>query len=132
MNSELMKMREAHQSNTTIPFDLTIHNDELFLPKSNINLLEQISTSYCINGMMGQDSLLPSINMKEIESDCYLFEQRISTPESPNQNCSSKFNQQSTKFPQLDSSMAPKIRGSLIDAAKSKAREASEAKSKVF
>ena len=86
-----------------------------------MNLLEQSLTNYRINGVMGQDSLFLAINMEEIESDWNLFEQIIFAPESPNQNCPSKFNQQSTKFTQSDSPMAPKMRGSLKEATKAKA-----------
>ena len=79
---------------------------------------------------MGQDFLLPNINTEELESDWHLFEQIISTPEPPNQNSPSQFNQQSTKFTQSDSHMAPKMRGNPTNTEKSKARAAAKAKNK--
>ena len=92
-----------------------------------MNILEQISTSYCINGMMGQDSLILTINTEELESDWHLFEQRISALKPPDQNCPSKFNQQSTTFTQPDLAMALEMRGSLTVVTKAKARAATEA-----
>lgn len=81
--------------------------------------------------MMGQDSLLPSINMEEFESDWQLFKQRIFALEPPDQNCPSKLNQQLTKFTQPNLVMAPKMRGSLTNATKPKAAKATEAEKKV-
>ena len=109
----------------------TIHSDVPFPPKLHMNILEQSSTNYCINGMMGQDSLFLAINIEELESDWNLFKQRHSAPEPLNHNSPSKLNQQSTKVTQSDSSMAPKMRDNLNDAAKSKARVAVEAKKNV-
>ena len=70
---------------------------------------------------MGQDFLLPAINTEELKSVWNLLEHRISAPEPPDNNCANQFDQQSTKFTQLDSTMAPKIRGRLPDATKYKA-----------
>lgn len=95
-----------------------------------MNIIEKLSFNYRINGAMGQDSLLPDINTEEIESNWHLFEQRIYAPEPPNQNCASKFNQESTKFIQSDLAMAPKMRGSLTNITKAKAQEATKAKKK--
>lgn len=60
-----------------------------------------------------------------------LVRQTISALEPPDQNCPSKFIQQSTKSTKLDSTVAPKMRGSLNDAVKAKARAVVEAKKKV-
>ena len=97
-----------------------------------MNLPKQVSTNYCINGVMEQESLLLDIKPDELESDWHLFEQTISALEPLDQNCPSKFNQQSTKFTQSYSTMAPKMRGSLTDAAKSKAQAVVEAKKKAI
>lgn len=95
-----------------------------------MNLPEQVSTNYRINGTMRQDSLLPAINTEDLESDWHLFEQIIFAPEPLDQNCASKFNLQSTKFTQPDSAMAPKMRDSLPDATKAKDRAVVEARKK--
>ena len=60
-----------------------------------------------------------------------MFEQRIVAPKPKDQNCPSKINQHSTKSTQPDLAMAPKMRGSIKDTAKSKARAAAKAKKKV-
>ena len=70
---------------------------------------------------MGQDSLLLAINKEDLKSDWHLFEQRIYAPDPPHQNCANKFSLQSTKFTQPDSTMAPKMRGSMPDAIEAKA-----------
>ena len=96
-----------------------------------MNLNEQDSTIFFINGTMGKESPLPAINIEELNSDWHLFELRIFAPKPPDQNCANLFKQQSTKFTQPDSAMAPNMRGSLPDAAKSKARVTVEARKKV-
>ena len=79
---------------------------------------------------MVHDSLFSAINTEELESDWHLFEQRIVVLELHDQNFPSKINQQSTKSTQLDSTMAPKMRGSINNATKAKPRAVAEAKKK--
>ena len=108
-----------------------MESDEPLLPKPKMNLREKASTTYHIKDMMGHDSPSPAINIEELESDWHLFEQRIVAPESHDQNRPHKINQQPTKSNQPDSVMAPKIRGSINDAAKAKVRATAKAKKKV-
>ena len=114
----------------TKPVDLTICIDESLPPNSNMNLLKQVSASHHINGLMTQGPLLPAINTKDLESDRQLFEKRIFAPELPDQNCANEFKLPTTNLSQLDSTMAPKMRCSMSDAAKAKARAVAEARKK--
>ena len=113
------------------PANSTMQSDEPFPPKPNINIRKQASTTYHINNVMGHDSPFPAINTEDLKSAWNLFEHRIATPESCDHNCPSKINQQSTKYNQLDSAMAPKMRGSINNATKAKVHATKEAKKKV-
>ena len=109
---------QAFQS--TKPIDQTIHIDEPFPPNSNMNLPKQVLANHCINGVTGQDPLLSHINMKDLKSDWRLFEHRIFAPKPPYQNCADEFKLPMTNLNQPNSTMAPKMRGSMPYAAKSK------------
>ena len=79
---------------------------------------------------MRQDPLLPAINTKDLKSDWQLFEQIISAPEPPDQNRANEFKLPTTNLSQLDSTMAPNMRGSVSDTAKSKSWEVVEPRKK--
>ena len=96
-----------------------------------MNLREKASTTYHIKDVMGCDLTTLTINIEELKSDWHLFELRIVVEEPHDQNRLSKINQQPTKSNHPDLAMALKMRGSINNAVKAKARAATEAKKKV-
>ena len=71
-----------------------------------------------------------AINIEDFKRVWHLFELKIVVEEPNDQNRPSKSNLQPTKSNQLNSAMAPKMRGSINEATKSKAQVVAEAKKK--
>ena len=80
---------------------------------------------------MGHDKLSPPINSEDFEMDWHLFELTTTGEELRYQQQQSIPNSQMTESKQLQTIMAPKMHGSINDAAKDKACAAAEAKKKV-
>lgn len=129
-SKEHTSLMQALQS--TKPVKLTIHIDEPIPPNSNMNPPEQVSANHRINGLMGHDPLLLAINVKDLENDWKLFKYIISAPKPPNQNYADEFKLPTTNLSQPDSTMAPKMRGSVSNSAKAKAWAIIEARKKVI
>ena len=107
---------------STMTVDPMEETDRNFPPKSEESLLTHASANYRIEGVIGHDSLSPPINTKVLEWDWHLFELTIAGEEIREQQQKSPPNSQKTESKQLQTDMAPKMCGSINDAAKAKAR----------
>ena len=112
--------------------DLTEEADRNFAPKPEESLLPHASANYRIEGLMGHDSLSPPINTEGLEWDWHLFELKIAGEELIEQQHKSPNNSKKPESRQLQIDMAPKMRGSINDSMKAKARAATEAKKKAI
>ena len=101
-----------------------------FPPMPKETLLTHTSPNYNIEGVMGHDRLSPPINTEDFEMDWHLFELTITREELRDQQQQSTPKSQMTESKQLQTNMAPKICGSINDAAKAKACTTTEAKKK--
>ena len=110
--------------------DPTEEADRNFPPKPKECLLPHASANYCIEGSMGHDNLSLPINTEDLDQDQHLFELKIAGEELTEQRQKSPTNSQKPEPKQLLIDMAPKMRGSVNNVAKSKARAVAEAKKK--
>ena len=111
--------------------DSTGEADINFPPTPKASLHTQASANHCIEEVMGHDRLSLPINIEDLKMDWHLFELTIMGEELKNQQKQSIPISQLTELKQLHVIMAPKMHGSVNDAAKAKACATVEAKKKV-
>ena len=90
----------------------------------------QALSNHHIKDLMGHNIPSPPVNSADLETNWHLFELMIAGEELKNQQQPSQPISQVTKSDQLQSSMAPKMRGSINDTTKAKAHAVAEAKRK--
>jgi hypothetical protein len=107
-----------------------MQNDEIPSPKPNMSLPKKVLFTYHIKDTMGHDLPSPPINSEDLETNWHLFELRISAEELKDHNYPSQPKLQPIKSNHSYSTMALKMRGSINDATKAKARAIVEPKKK--
>lgn len=125
-----IREKPTNADRSTMTVDLTEEADRNFSPMPKESLLTHASTNHHIEGVMGHDKLSLPINTKDLEMDWHLFELTIAGEELKYQQQQSIPNSQTTESKQLQTIMAPKMHGSINDAAKAKAHAVAKAKKK--
>ena len=127
-----IREKPANADRSTMMVDPMEEADKNFMPIPKESPLTHASANQRIEGAMGHDRLSPPINTKDLEMDWHLFELTITGEELRDQEQQSTPKSQMTEAKQLQTDMAPKMRGSVNDVAKAKALAAVKAKKKAI